>query len=200
MRYGLRCVVAVAVLWGVTAIGAAAEPAPSKKADTQPAASKSDAPTPAQLRVRMHRTLAALIEAQSAEQPDQAKIDKLTKQLENLRKKIWAGGPAMGRFGAGQCPWGGPRMGYGRGGPGNGYGPGKGYGRGGPGKGYGRGYGPGPGYGRGYGPGPGYGRGAGNGPGGPGYGYGRGMGRQWGFVDKDQDGVCDNFPKPQPKK
>ncbi len=181
MRYGLRCVVAVAVLWGVTAIGVAAEPAP-KKADSKPAASKSEAPTPAQLRVRMHRTLAALIEAQSADKPDQAKIDKLTKQLGNLRGKIWAGRP-----GAGQCPWGGPRMGQGRGGPGKGYGRGPG----GPGKGYGRG-------GRGYGPGPGYGRGAGYG--GPGNGYGRGMGRQWGFVDKDQDGTCDNLPKPQARK
>lgn len=173
MRHGLRLAVAVALLWGVAAIGSAAEPKPPKKADTPSAASKSDAPTPAQLRVKMHRTLAALIEAQSADQPDQTQIDKLTKQLQNLRGKLWVGRPA-----AGPCPWGGPRMGQGRGGPG------WGYGRGGPGKGRG----------------PGYGRGAGYGSGGPGYGYGRGMGRQWGFIDKDQDGICDNFQKPQQRK
>ena len=104
-------------------------------------------------------------------------------------------GPGYGR-GRGGGP------GYGRGpASGRGYGPGLGpaYGRGtgrgqgaAYGRGYGHGYGRGPASYRGYGPvfGPGYGRGAARGQG---AGYGRGLGRQWGFVDRDQDGICDNF-------
>lgn len=61
-----------------------------------------------------------------------------------------------------------------------------------PGNGRGQGYGRGGGSGWGRGAGRGYGRGAGWGQGG---GYGRGLGRQWGFIDRDGDGVCDNLAR-----
>jgi len=102
---------------------------------------------------------------------------------ENLRP-LWAGGPGRGN---------GPQGARGGAGWGRGQGRGPGAGRGmGPGYGYGRGMGPGYGYGRGMGSGYGYGRGMG-----PGSGYGRGMGAGWrqgggpGFVDENNDGICD---------
>jgi len=143
-----------------------AEAQDAKPADTPAAgATQAEQPTPAQLRVRLHRAMAALIEAQAAETPDEAKIAKLTKRVESLRAKIWAQGPV------------GPRAGYGPGpaGPGP------------RGPGWGRGYGPGGGYGRG---GPGWGRGYGRGYG---RGWGRGCGYGWGFVDRNADGICDYY-------
>lgn len=123
------------------------------------AAEKSDAASPAtqpgdfaavaKLRAEMHRTMAALIEAQAAEKPDPERIRSLTEQVGKLRREIWqqTGGPGMGR---------GPGMGMG------------------------------PGMGRG----PGWGRGA---------GYRAGMGWGPGFVDRNNDGVCDNQQQAQPK-
>ncbi len=150
----------------------------------------------AQLRARMHRTMAALAEARAAEEPDQAKIEQLTKTVEGLRARLGARGPA------GQCPAGGPGMGPGRGqgtaqgqcpragqgagpgmsrGMGRGMGPGMGQGMG-QGGGPGRGMGMGPGQGRGpmHGMGPGFGRGQGRGRG-AGYGQGGGYGRAMGM-------------------
>ncbi len=102
-------------------------------------------------------------------EPDQAKIDKLTKKLQLLREKLQAQAPAAAGW---TCPLGGPGMGFGRGpawgGRGQGWGPG--------GAGFGPGRGRGPGAGRGFGPGAGLGLG-----GGP------------GFVDRDKDGICDNY-------
>jgi hypothetical protein len=150
--------------------------APSaEKATDKAAATKVDTAPAAQTRAELHRTMAELIEAQAAAQPDQAKIKALTDKLQELRGKI--GGPAAnvprGPMAGGRGPWGGPGMGAGMGrGPGRGMGPG---------------YGRGPGWGRG--PGGGAGRG-GWGPG-PGFGAGRGPG----FVDADRDGVCDNFER-----
>lgn len=179
MKHGLMIFTAWATLCAVALTGLAQDARPAKKPAAAPkAASKVDAPTPAQLRIKMHRAMAALIEAQAAAEPDAAKIKKLTKQLQSLRKKILAQAPAAPyrRPPGWQCPYGGPGMGYG---PGWG-GPGRGYGRGGPGKGYGRG--------------PGWGRGAGYGWG-PGWAAGRGagLGRGRAFVDEDRDGVCDNY-------
>ena len=140
-------------------------------------ASKAPAPNPQQLKAQMHRTMADLVEAQSAAEPDQAKIDQLAGQLQSIRRQLWAKAPAPGR-GYGQG-WAGQGRGQGRGGPAYG------------GRGYGCPWG-GPGWGRGMGMGQG---------GGMGMGPGRGMGPGLGFVDADGDGVCDNFQPPAaPKK
>jgi hypothetical protein len=115
----------------------------------QPTAAKSDLPSPAKLRAEMHRTMADLIEAQSAEKPDQAKVQALTEKVAKLRGEIVP--PANGQARA----WGGP----GRGPCGAWAG------------------------------GPGYGRGMGGWGGGRGMGWGGG----WGFVDANQNGICDRF-------
>lgn len=154
--------VTVAALWcGLVGFGNAAE-GNAAKPETQKGVAASAA-SQADLRVQIHRTMAALIEAQSAKEPDPAKIDALTKELQRLRAECWAqGGPAVGMgFGPGRG------MGYGRG-PGWGMG----YGRG-----WGGGRGNGPGAGRGFGPG----AGRGLAPGGP------------AFVDENKNGVCDWF-------
>jgi len=180
MKCGLNLLMAGAVLWAAASTGVAQDANTAKTSETAKTEAKSDAPSPARLRARMHRTMAALIEARNAEEPDSAKIEKLTDQLQTLRNQIRAQGPVRPRGGpaAWQCPRGGPQRGYG-------------YGRGGPGRGYGRGA-----PGRGYGRGSGWGCGAGYGPG-PAWSAGRGpgVGRGRAFVDKDRDGVCDNFEK-----
>lgn len=162
MRRTLSLLMAGIVLLAVASIGWAEDAKTDKKAD---------APTLVELRVQMHRTLAALIEARAADKPDAAKIEQLTDKLQTIRKQMWAQsggqgwrpGPDPGPGGPWfpqQCPYGGPRMGRGpgSGGPGPGSpGPGNWQGRG-YGRGYGRGQG-GPGMGRGMGYGMGYGPG-----------------------------------------
>ena len=126
----------VAALWcGLVGLGNAAEGNAAKPAAVPPGGAASPAAAQAELRAQIHRTMAALIEAQAAKEPDPAKIDALTKELQRLRAECWAqGGPAAGMgFGAGRG------MGYGRG---AGWGMG-----GGPGWGGGRGFGPGGGRG-----------------------------------------------------
>ena len=143
----------------------AAEAAEAEKAAKPEAAVTADAATPAQLRAELHRTMAALIEEQAAPQPDSAKIDKLTAQLQSLRERLGTLAPARGNKaprapvggrGAGQCPWGQAGMGYG------------------------------PAWG-----GPPSGRGRG----GPGWGRAAGYGRGRAFVDQNGDGICDNYQK-----
>ena len=150
MRKVLTVIVGMGLLWSVPMLVQAEDAKTTEKPAAEKA--KADTPTPAQLRVKLHRTMAALIEAQAAEDPDAEKIEKLTNRLQTLRAKIWAAGPAgpQAGFGPGQGRWGGPRMAR----QGGGYGPGRGYGRG------RRGWGGGPGYGQGYGRGwgRGYGR------------------------------------------
>jgi hypothetical protein len=119
----------------------------------------------AELRIAIHRATADLIEARIAEKPDQAKIDELTKKLQELRGKLHAQvqvavGDRSFDF---VCPFGGPGRGYGRGAAWGG--------------------------GRGPGPGRGYGAGAGRG-----FGPGAGLGIRVGVsVDADNDGVCDYY-------
>jgi len=154
------------------------------KSPESPAATAKETKATSDLRAEIHRTLAALNDARSADTPDEAKVEKLTNKLQQLRAKLRAeGGTGGGNVGAGgNCPFGGPGMGCGRGrcdGQGNGAGwggPGNGQG-----KGRGQGWGGGAGGGRGFGPGAGQGRG----PGGAAY------------VDKDSDGKCDNFEERQ---
>jgi hypothetical protein len=130
----------------------------------EPAAAKPDTPTPAQVRADLHRATADLIEAQSAEKPDVAKIQALTERVAKLRSQVVAPAGVPGAV------WGGPGIGPG----------------------YGRGYGLGycPGYGRGYGRGMGWGGGRGVGWGG---GRGMGWAGGLGFVDANQNGICDRF-------
>ncbi len=134
---------AILAIFGCGTLVAWAEEPAATANNAAAVTAKAETLTPAQLRVKMHRTLADLIEAQNAENPDQAQIEKLTKELDQVRADIAATGPAFGR---------GPGMGNGRG---AGYGRGQGYGRG-------PGWGPGPCW-NGTGRGPGYGRGAGYG-------------------------------------
>ena len=151
--------------------------AEDKKAGKSPDNEKVE--TKADLRAEIHGTMAALIEAQSAEEPDQAKIDRLTKKLQQLRGKLQAPAATGNQPAGWACPWGGPGRGFGRGaawgGPGQGQGAVRGTGFG-PGAGCGWSFGPGGG-GRGFGPGTGIGRA----PGGP------------AFVDQDNDGLCDYY-------
>jgi hypothetical protein len=182
MRHVLTLVTMAAVWCSLVSLGLAEDKKASKSPDNKTVETKADSSANADLRAKIHRTMAALIEAQSAEEPDQAKIDKLTKKLQQLRGKLQAQAPAAaGNQPAGwACPWGGPGRGFGRGAA-----------WGGPGQGQGAGRGPGfgPGAGRGWGGGPGGGAGWGFGP-------GAGMGRAPGgpaFVDKDNDGTCDNY-------
>ncbi len=129
-------------------------------------------PDPAALRVEWHRTMAALVGAQSAEKPDPARIGQLRAKLDQLRAQaVQSGvvplgwGPRAGLgWGAGRC-WG--------------AGPGRGMG-------WGRSGGPGPCGGLGAAWGPGFGRGAG-------LGAAAGWGR--GFVDENQNGICDNYER-----
>lgn len=269
MRTVLTLLTAAAIFGGMASAAWAEDDATAKPAtDAKKVDAKAQAAEMAKLRVKMHRTLADLIEAQNVEEPDQAKIEKLTNDLEEVRKELWAqrssfpgrpfAGPQGGQPGP-FCPRGGPGMGPGQGrgrgpggqkgfGPGQGPGPGAGAGMGPPGQGRGRspggqqgmgrgmgframgpgggrgmpwgapqgvgpdqgdnrppgfgpGRGPGPGAGQGMGPGPGWGRGRGPGAGGfgPGRGPGRGPGAGWGpgFIDRDQDGVCDRVEPPE---
>ena len=48
----------------------------------------------AQDQVRYHRLMADLLEAKAAEKPDQDKIDKLTKELEEVQQRQPNAGPA----------------------------------------------------------------------------------------------------------
>ena len=219
MKRTLTLLMATAMLLAGASIGWAQDATTDQKADT---------PTPAQLRVQMHRAMADLIEARAAEKPDEAKVEKLADTVQDLRGKIRAQGTAPGWYGqrgdgyGQQCPWGGPgtgpRMGrgygpgkgynaQGRGGQGRGMGPGMGRGKGGQGRGMGPGMGREKGgQGRGMGPGRGRGKGGqgrGMGPGmgrGMAAGQGRGMGRQWDYVDKNQDGIRDYAQPPVPAK
>ena len=180
MRRGLIFAATTAMLWSVGSAGLAEEAKPDKGQTDAAVKATADAPTVAQLRARLHRATAALIEAQAAEEPDLKKVERLTRRIDSLRAQVrdrrapapydapagWrrsGGGPGLG-YGAG---WGGPGLGRPRG-------AGRGYGRG-----------PGWGQGRGYGRGP---------------GWGQGRGRGWGFVDKDRNGVCDNYESPQAVK
>jgi len=150
---------------GLGCLAQAADPTPETKPVPAPAAQATPSKL-LELRAEMHRTMADLLQARNAENPDPKQIQTLTEKLQGLRKTLAAEVSAP----AATCPWGGPGLGpaYGRG-----------YGRG-------PGWGGGPGYGGGYGRG--YGRGWGGGP-----GYGRGAG--WFYQDADHDGVCDNFER-----
>ena len=128
MRHVLTFVTMAAFWCSLVSLGLAEDKKASKSPDNKKVEAKADTSANAELRAKIHRTMAALIEAQSAEEPDQAKIDKLTKKLQQLRGKLQAQAPAAaGNQPAGwACPWGGPGMGFGRGaawgGPGRGQG------------------------------------------------------------------------------
>jgi hypothetical protein len=161
--------VTMAAFWcSLVSLGLAEDTKATQSPDDKKVEAKANTTANAELRATIHRTMADLIEAQSTEKPDQAKIDSLSKKLQQLREKLQAQAPAVvGNVPAGWvCPQGGPGMGFGRGaawgGPGRGPGGGRGYGGG---------------AGHGFGPGAGLGLGAG----GP------------AFVDNDNDGICDYY-------
>ena len=167
MRHVLTLVTMAALWSGLVSFGMADDQKIGNPPKPGKVETRAETATTASLQAEFHRTLADLIEARSAEKPDQAKIGELTQKLQQLRGKRQATAPAAAAnapAGWG-CPWGGPGMGWGRGGCGAGFGPGAG-----------RGWG-GAGAGRGLGPGAGQGLA----PGGP------------AFVDHDSDGVCDYY-------
>jgi hypothetical protein len=170
MRHVLTAVAMAAFWCSLVSLGLAEDTKATQSPDAKKVEAKANATANAKLRASIHRTMADLIEARSAEKPDQAKIDSLSKKVQQLREKFQAQAPAVvGNVPAGWvCPWGGPGMGFGRGAA-----------WGGPGRGQGAGRGPGggPGAGRGFGPGTGLGLGAGGGA----------------FVDEDNDGICDYY-------
>ncbi len=158
-------------------------------------------PKTAKLQAQLHRATAELIVARSADQPDQARLDKLGKKIQSLRQQLQPldaapqDNPGPRAAGGGKCPnpqcpmRAGPQAGLGRG-AGNcpfgntpqgsaqarGQGRGQGWG-GGQGRGRGQGWGGGQGRGRGQGWGGGQGRGRGQGGNGWGPGWGQGAGR-----------------------
>lgn len=137
---------------------------PSADADAKAPATPLTPAATAQLRAKVHRTIAALVEAQAAEKPNEAKIRQLRQQLQTMQTKLQC--PQGADF-AGQCPMGGmgrgQGMGYGRGrGMGMGMGQGQCYGQG-QGQGRGMGMGQGQRYGQGRGQAQGQGRGQGQG-------------------------------------
>ena len=78
-----------------------------------------DAAKAVQLRTEIHQKLGDLAKAKAAEQPDQAKIQQIAKELQTLRAQLRQGGAAGAAAQAGQCPLGGPGLGLGLGrGPG----------------------------------------------------------------------------------
>ncbi len=172
MRQLLTMVTMAVLCGGLVSFGIAEEKTATTSPDSKTAARA--AAESAALRADYHRTLAALIEAQSAEKPDQAKVDQLAKKLQQIRAKLLAqNAAAAGNVPAGWgCPWGGPGLGFGRGPGWGGRGRGAGFGPAG-----GRGFGGGGGFGQGFGPG----AGRGLAPGGP------------AFLDQDNDGICDYY-------
>lgn len=164
MRYVLTLVTMAAFGCSLVSLGLAEDTKATQLPDDKKVEVKANATANAEMRVAIHRTMADLLEAQSAEKPDQAKIDSLAKTLQQLREKLQAQTPAVvGNVPAGWvCPRGGPGMGFGRGAAWGGPGRGRGYGGG---------------AGRGFGPGAGLGLGIG----GP------------AFVDNDNNGVCDYY-------
>ena len=143
------------VLCGGVLAMARAENQPQDPSLDTPRASQAEAPATSPLRSEIHKTMSDLFEAQSAEHPDQQRIDTLTKQLQELRAKL-RGQTAAGSNDSAVV------------GPGLGRGAGRGFGWGAVGKGPGRGMGrgaAGQGAGRGPGSGRGCGWGCGNGPG-----------------------------------
>ncbi|MBU4270564.1 MAG: hypothetical protein KKA28_01655 [Planctomycetes bacterium] len=131
MRTLFTTLTAVAILCGMAQTVRAEDadqgksPGDAKKADI-----KAERIAFAKLQIKFHRTMADLIEAQIAPEPDKAKIEVLGKELQQVRKELHEkrpprrGGPGM-RPGPGR-PWGEPGMGPGRGDdrPGPGMGPG----------------------------------------------------------------------------
>lgn len=133
MRHVLTIVTMTVLCGGLVSFGMAEDPKATKSPDNKLEARAATTGNAA-LRAEIHRTLAALIEARSAEKPDQAKIDELTQKLQQLRGKLRAqNAVAAGNAAAGWgCPWGGPGYGrgagWGGGGKGAGFGPGAGQG------------------------------------------------------------------------
>jgi len=164
MRHVLTLLTMAAFCCNLVSLGLAEDTKATPSPDDKKVEAKANATANAELRATIHRTMADLIEAQSAEKPDPAKINAISKKLQQLREKLQAQAPAVvGNAPAGLvCPWGGPGMGFGRGSAWGGPGRGRGYGGG---------------AGRGFGPGPRSDLGVG----GP------------AFVDSDNDGICDNY-------
>ncbi|MFZ5833241.1 MAG: hypothetical protein ACOY3P_24395 [Planctomycetota bacterium] len=173
----IAAILAAGVMWGAAPLRAAEK---ETKAGSPEAKATTKVDDVAALQAKIHRRMAALIEAQAADEPDRGRAQQLTKELDQLRSRLRDAAAAASTdtqtpAAAWRCPFGGP-------GP---MGPAAGM-RGGRGRGVGAGYGAGlgPRGGQGYGRGPGMGRGA-----------GRAAGAGWGraFIDLDGNGLCDRY-------
>lgn len=130
MRYLLTLLTAAAIVGG-SALMVGAQDAKEAKSpdDAKKVPSKAERIAFAKLQIKFHRTMADLIEAKIAPEPDEAKIEELKNELDKVRKEMFEKRPRGGRPGMGprpDCPWGEPGMGPGREGgrPGPGMGPG----------------------------------------------------------------------------
>jgi hypothetical protein len=74
----IRIIVTMAALWGGTVSSGWTEDSKTAKPSDNGKAEASTKSSTTDLRAEIHRTLAALNEARSAEKPDQAKLDELT--------------------------------------------------------------------------------------------------------------------------
>ena len=110
-----------AVVWLIPAL-VLAQSAPAAKPKTQPAQAAAqgvDAAKAVQLRTEIQQKLADVAKARAADQPDQARLQQLTKELQTLRAQLRQGGGSGAVGQAGPCPLGGPGLGLGMGrGPG----------------------------------------------------------------------------------
>lgn len=107
------------VVWLVPAVVLAQNaPGPRVRAQSpQAAAPGVNAATADQIRLEIQQKLAEVSKAKAAEQPDQARIQQLARELQTMRAQLRRGAGASAQLGAGQCPMGGPGLGlgYGRG-------------------------------------------------------------------------------------
>lgn len=111
------------IVWLVPALVLAQNaPGPKVRAQSVQAAGLGmNAATADQIRMEIQQKLAEVARAKAAEQPDQARIQQLTRELQTLRAQLrrGAGAGVSAQIGAGQCPLGGPGLGLGNGrGPG----------------------------------------------------------------------------------
>ena len=109
MRRVITILTMAAVWGGLSLFGMAADPNANKPPEAVKVETRTAASVNAGLRAEIHRTMAALIEAQAAEKPDPAQIEKLTQQLQDLRGKLQAQKTVIAGNQAGDAsyPWGG---------------------------------------------------------------------------------------------
>jgi len=88
MRNFVALLACGAMFCGLAAVGAAQESAPRDRQPARNTLSKADRVAFAKLQIKMHRKTADLIEAQIEDEPDKEKIEKLQKELAEIRAEM----------------------------------------------------------------------------------------------------------------